>query len=102
MFLYQITCNGICQTSQSKYKLPATYPLEHNTEAKSHLSPFFGMINAHSSESKFLELMLQHSYPNMLKPQWDVVFLYKERSNVFCHPTHGKSVSVPRTNGLGV
>lgn len=36
----------------------------------------------------------------MLKTQSYVAFLYKEHANVFCHPTQGKSVSVPRRNGL--
>lgn len=71
MFLYQITCNGACQASQSKYKLPATYPLEHNTQKPNLISVLsLGMINAHSSESNILELMLQHSYPVMVKTQW--------------------------------
>lgn len=94
--------NGACQIP--KANTSCLLRLYHNFMWKPNLNSVFslGRINAHSSECNFQELMLQLSFPVMLKTQQYMVFLYKEYANVFCHPTHGRSVSVARGNGLRV
>lgn len=96
----QLHLNGACQIP--KANTSCLLRLYQNLMWKPNLNSvfFLGGINAHSSESNLEEIMLKLSFPVMIKTQQYMVFLFKEYANVFCHPTHGRTVSVTRGNAL--